>query len=402
MDDVIDLILMKVLDEASLRSLKPKKKCKVIPIKPFKEPPKSAEELEKEKIQKDKIDAMLGVLNKRMCLKSNEDRLEIFQNLQRLDTIMEFYQVCWGGVQGVQKTSEEQKAPKAEEPVIQEVATQGKKKDRKEEEKKTPVEPTTHILDVFKCNKCNHAFEKINLFVKHFIKVHKDVIDANKNSSSFSFSNFWTKMKVRASVKKKENDDEEKKPEVQTAEENQKAQEPPKKPVKELSIIDELTSLKLFEVKKPPHSSLTKKDVTDLEMVCEPQPFIVQRRMYLDERDENEQDDHPTTVSDFFMKNLKPGDFQSSIFFSEGEHSPGDMISKADPEMTDKYQMIPLSEIKLENPFEDLPFTWKYDDYAPEASKALLKDMLKPVMKTQLLAWRQRLKSLHSRLWHLS
>ena len=68
-------------------------------------------------------------------------------------------------------------------------------------EKEEP--PVTHILDVYKCIKYNHAFEKINLFVKHFIKAHKDVINANRNSKSFSFSNFWTKMKVKASAKKK-------------------------------------------------------------------------------------------------------------------------------------------------------------------------------------------------------
>merc|ERR1712142_1237977 len=61
----------------------------------------------------------------------------------------------------------------------------------------------THILDVYKCTKCNHAFEKINLFVKHFIKAHKDVVNANRNSKSFSFSNFWIKMKVKASSSKK-------------------------------------------------------------------------------------------------------------------------------------------------------------------------------------------------------
>lgn len=375
MDDVIDLILIKALEEASVRTFKPKKKCKVIPIKPFKEPPKSAEELEREKIQNDKIDSMLGVLDKRMSLKSNDHRLEIFQNLQRLDTIMEFYQVCQGGVQGVQKTSQEQEAPEAEEPVIKEVPTEAKKKDLKEEEKKTSTEQTTHILDVFKCNKCNHAFEKINLFVKHFIKVHKDVIDANKNSSSFSFSNFWTKMKVRASVKKKDKEDEEKKTEVLKLEENQKIEELPKKPIQELSIIDELTSLKLFKVKKLQHSSLTKKDVTDLEMVCESQPFIVKRRMCMDEGDQIEENHNSISVSDFYNRNLKPEDFQSSIFLSEGEPSIGDVVSKADLEVTDKYQMIPLSEIKLENPFEDLPFTWKYDDYVPEASKTPLRDI---------------------------
>ena len=370
MGDVIDLVLVRVLDETSLRSLKPRKKCKVIPIKPYKEPPKSAEELEQEKIKNEKIDSMLCVLNKRMNLKPNDDRLEIFQHLQRLDTIMEFYQVCRGGVQGVQKHSEDQLESKAEKPTIKEVPP-----DAKEKEEKTPEEPTTHILDVFKCNKCNHAFEKINLFVKHFIKVHKDVIDANKNSSSFSFSNFWTKMKVRASVKKKDKEDEEMKPEVSKTEDARKSEELPKKPEKKLSVIDELISLKLFKVKKSPNPSLKQKDITDLRMECESQPFIVQRRVHLNEDDEIEYDTHAISISDIIHKNLNPKDFQCSVFFAEEEPSTDEIISNAELEVSDKYQMIPLSEIKLENPFEDLPFTWKFDDYVPEVSKAFLSDV---------------------------
>ena len=380
MDDIIDLLLVKVLEEAHLRSLRPKKKCKVRPIKPFKEPSKSVEELEKQKIQNEKIDSMLRVIKKRAGLKPNEDRLEIFQNLQMLDTIMEFYQVCWGGVQGVQKSSDELDALKAKEPELKEFWKEGKKKDVKEEEIKAPTEAVTHILDVFKCNKCNHAFEKINLFVKHFIKVHKDVIDANKNSSSFSFSNFWTKMKVRASVKKKDKEDDEKNCEMSKPEEKPTVKEEPKKHVVELSIIDELIALKLFKMKKPPLTSQIKYDATDtdvdLEMDCESQPFSIQRRIYLDERDAGEDDGYSLSVTDFHIKNRNPGDFQSCIFLSEGEMTSYEMISKAELEVTDKYQMIPLSEIKLENPFEDLPFSWKYEDFVPEVSKSGLEDVV--------------------------
>ena len=258
-------------------------------------------EVEQEKIKNEKIDSMLCVINKRMSLKPNDDRLEIFQHLQRLDTIMEFYQVCRGGVQGVQKYSEVPGEPKAEKPTIKEVPPGAKEK-----EEKTPEEPTTHILDVFKCNKCNHAFEKINLFVKHFIKVHKDVIDANKNSSSFSFSNFWTKMKVRASVKKKDKEDEETKPEVRKTEEAQKSEELPKKPEKELSVIHELISLKLFKVKKSSNPPRNEKDITDLRLECESQPFIVQRRVHLNEEDEIEDETHAISISDIIHKNLNP------------------------------------------------------------------------------------------------
>merc|ERR1712098_334644 len=123
----------------------------------------------------------------------------------------------------------------------------------KEVKEAKPEEPQqeTRILDVFKCNKCNHAFEKINLFVKHFIKVHKDGIEATKNSSSFSFSNYWTKLKVKASVKKKPTDEEtaskaEIKPDVKKDSEITNI-----KPKKIVSVIEELKQLNLFKVHEP-------------------------------------------------------------------------------------------------------------------------------------------------------
>ena len=51
----------KLITESSPNLLKPKKKCKVMPIKPYKEPPKPAEELEQKKVQYEKIDSMLSV-----------------------------------------------------------------------------------------------------------------------------------------------------------------------------------------------------------------------------------------------------------------------------------------------------------------------------------------------------
>ena len=389
MGGFIDLLLEKVIEEVHVRSLRPKKKCKVMQIKPFKGPTKTAEELEREKICNKKIDSMLEVLNRRIKAKDNNERLEIFQNLKKLDTIMEFYQVSQGGIQrsvtGMKddlenevETVEDEPEP---EPEIAEVSsTKSEEKGKNEVEQKPPAEPVTHILDVFKCNKCNHAFEKINLFVKHFIKVHKDVIDANKNSSSFSFSNFWTKMKVRASVKKKNNEDqatEEKKPEEAKpiAHEVKPTTAAPtvKKPKKKLSIIDELESLNIFDFKKPPPPRTDNEFETTLAMSCESEAFTIPRIMNLSEEDVVDSSLEFATVDQLCYQNVDPEDFQSAVYFSE---EAVDVDAEIVPEMSDKYQMIPVSEIKQENPFEDLPFVWKYDDNAQESFTSQLEDVV--------------------------
>ena len=246
-------------------------------------------------------------------------------------------------------------------------------KDVKKDEDKS--EPVTHILDVFKCNKCNHAFEKINLFVKHFIKVHKDVIDANKNSSSFSFSNYWTKMKVRASVKKK-NEEQEANDKQEVDEKEIKKEEIKPKKIKKpkVSLMDELTALKLIEVKKP-KSSVKSESVKDLILECESKPFIIGRKVHLEEDDGSSGSSKSLSVDQFCYQSLPANSFDTNVFIVD-DHGIGKDKEVLNPELTDKYQMIPLSEIKIENPFEDLPFNWKYDDYMPETSPSGLSEVL--------------------------
>ena len=361
MEYLLDHVLDDVMKEVEMNALRPKKKCKMLPVKPFQGFVKTPQQIENEAKMNSKIDQMIDVLNRRLITKPNNERLEIFQNLQKLDIIAEFYQVSEGGVSKstsgfkteLQERPDDDKEDSKADP---EVENDQKESEPGDDESK---EPATHILDVFKCNKCNHAFEKINLFVKHFLKVHKDVIDANKNSSSFSFSNFWTKMKVKAAVKKKQ---EEKQEETKKTDVKTNITKP------KMTLMEELSSLKLFEFRKPLSKAVEVIDRLDLSLTCETERFVFSNKVSGGQETivPTSQQELPSTTmlfNQFCYQDLESEHFASEVFVDDEVVA---VEVEDDPELTNHYQTVPMTEIKTENPFEELPFTWKIDDFVPE------------------------------------
>merc|ERR1719233_2285508 len=113
--DIFEEVLEKVFEqiernlnstEIEVRVKKAKKGCKIMPIRPYKSPvqlfvdtvevealhgpPRSQEEVENQKKAEAKIDTMIQMISSKIKPIPNDVKLEIFQNLQKANTILEF------------------------------------------------------------------------------------------------------------------------------------------------------------------------------------------------------------------------------------------------------------------------------------------------------------------------
>merc|ERR1719233_1201140 len=113
--DIFEEVLEKVFEqiernlkstESEVRVKKAKKGCKIMPIRPYKSPvqpfvdtaavearhrlPRSQEEIENQKKAEAKIDTMIQMISSKIKPIPNDVKLEIFQNLQKANTILEF------------------------------------------------------------------------------------------------------------------------------------------------------------------------------------------------------------------------------------------------------------------------------------------------------------------------
>ena len=359
---ITEQLLSQVVALAEERSSRPRKRCKILPVVPFKGFKKTAADIARENKENEKLDSLIDFLNRKK--KCDEKRLDIFQNFDKIERIMQAFRVAAGG-QSVSPSvggsghsqGQERKTGRKSKPLqlaMGPVVIPTKYKDHVSDEEQEveeieiiktetkvpgPVsndkpgkEAVTHILDVYKCNKCNHAFEKINLFVKHFIKVHKDVIDVNKSSSNFSFSNFWTKMKVKASSKKKN---------------------------EAVDVVDDGLSLESFLNVKKVKVVNDNNNGFDLLMNCSSHPFLVEKKAVRSKQEDDilsstreETKIDPETLC---YLGLAPTEFSTLVCDVEDQETAGEP-QEPEPVLVDKYQMIPLSEIKVENPLEELNF----------------------------------------------
>ena len=166
------------------------------------------------------MDKMISILDTRMPEEPNHEKLEIFQRLRKMETILEYTLSSVGvPLTPLKFKAAKEQGPKKCEPALQLsmgpniTPTKFKSKEQFKQKKavqSAAIETNVNennkdepIISVYKCINCSNAFEKINLFVKHFIQNHKDIINANRNSKNFSFSNYWAKIKVKTNSSKK-------------------------------------------------------------------------------------------------------------------------------------------------------------------------------------------------------
>merc|ERR1719233_1405591 len=456
--DIFEEVLEKMFEQIErhlestgieVRVKKAKKGCKIMPIRPYKSPvqlfvdtvevealhgpPRSQEDIENQKKAEAKIDTMIQMISSKIKPIPNDVKLEIFQNIQKANTILEFntfssgtpltpkkhrqrktvlktkklkpLQHSMGRVLTPKKYKVDKSKKKVKVKAKQVASTDNPRPSAppgppgppgissKNIEANPPLRPpgpsgqfktaevsivddppVTHILDVYKCIKCNHAFEKINLFVKHFIKAHKDVINAKRNSKSFSFSNFWTKMKVKASTKKKLPQPSE--PITIPDDELSKSDIiPPSRAVQPLPTVPfgSRQELRTEETEKEEESDSEEEFVDDgnehdLQMEVEPVISEVECLPKIS-RDKLKPVKH--TKMEFgegLKQTLIPEDSGSFVWDVEdrevSEVEKFKITTKDDDEYVieatpiNKYQTIPTAEIKVENPFEELPFEW--------------------------------------------
>ena len=369
--EIIEELLANVVSLAELKASRPKKRCRILPVVPFKGFKKTPADIARENKENEKLDSLIAFLRRREGDDPRgEERLEIFKQLEQIDEIMEAFRAASGGEsvypsrlesgqkrkfrkskplqlsmgrvvvpttfkevsdeEGVDEIEEIEILPKVETPKNQENSNAGDVGTKK------PVteETLTQILEVYKCNKCNHAFEKINLFVKHFIKVHKDVIDVNKTSANFSFSNFWTKMKVKASSRRR-NDAKRKNVEVAK------------------DLHDGLSIESFLNVKKVRVVNDNIEEL-DLLMNCSSHPFRVEKKSCRTEAQDTVYNRREELTSESLCyQGLAPDQFESLVCDVDPDPERDEEVVEA--VLMDKYQMIPLSDIKIENPFEELP-----------------------------------------------
>merc|ERR1719233_2424455 len=113
--DIFEVVFEKVFEqiernlnstEIEVRVKKAKKGCKIMPIRPYKSPvqpfvdtaaeearhglPRSQEDIENQKKAEAKIDTMIQMISSKIKPIPNDVKLEIFQNIQKANTILEF------------------------------------------------------------------------------------------------------------------------------------------------------------------------------------------------------------------------------------------------------------------------------------------------------------------------
>ena len=307
----------------------------------------SKKEQEAERRAEAKLDKMITIMDHRVPDKPNEEKLEIFQKLSKMAALEEFSLASAGAPltpTKLQATKAVRAAPAPLQRSMGRAVTPTKYRSNStatEPEVEAPVEAVAVVqvdtakseaVNVYKCIKCGQAFEKINLFVKHFIQNHKDIINANRNSKTFSFSNYWSKIKVK----------------------------PNGEEIVPLEAATEKTETKddKKEVKKKLPGV---KEDRDLEMECEsvtsPAPKV--SRKPNSKKPPRKQDMSEEIV-------LEP--IESSTFvFDVG--TVEEVVEEAVP--IDSYQCIPLSEIKVENPLEQLPMFEEQADVLEEQEGGL-------------------------------
>ena len=295
-----------------------------------------------------RMDKMIAILEDRMPVRPNQERLEVFQKLTKMETLLEFNLHSLGGSLTPRKHRSPGRVREYREVAPIQLSmgrnitpSKYKRGEGKGEAKletseasvidgdKAKVKAEAQVINVYKCIKCSNAFEKINLFVKHFIQNHKDIINANRNSKNFSFSNYWSKVKVKANVESKADSG--------TAPEIEKKTE---------SMIDEK---KAADIKTKPAKVLGGED-RDLEMDCETVLTASSkpaRKPPVKKPVRKPQEETDDEVAMY----CRPIEASSCVYDVE---SGEEAVEKV--EALDSYQCIPLEEIKLENPFECLPF----------------------------------------------
>ena len=303
-------------------------------------PPRPLSKEEEEKLEESqrRLDKMIDQLNLTIPDKSNQERLEIFQMLSKAETIVDFQLSASPGLvmtpmKHKEKESERERPRKVLAPLQlgmgrQVTPTKYKGSKNIEEESVSVVKSKEEKSvggNIYTCIKCGQAFEKINLFVKHFIQNHKDVINANRNSKDFSFSNYWTKSKKGVG----KTDEEKKDSEV--------GKKKSKKGGREVSLVG--------------HGG----EEWDLQMDCHPAPLIrpVSKKPVV----KTTSNASSLYGQEYFSQ---PVEASSVVYDVELEEEVvGEQSEEVQVQPIDSFQCIPLSEIKVENPFEELPFNWE-------------------------------------------
>ena len=278
------------------------------------------------------LDKMISQLDMKLPVEPNSEKLEIFQLIRKAETIVEYNLSAAPGFEITpkkhknEKSAGEKQQRRALAPLQlsmgRQITPTKYKGTRREDEPTTPVvkeEKATAGGNVYTCIKCEQAFEKINLFVKHFIQNHKDVINANRNSKNFSFSNYWTKSKKGGGKGEEEKEDAEqgeKSSLVKDGSENANG----------AGNWDLLMDCQIIPNAKPANKRVKKA----------PKTFLLHEE-------------------GFFSQ---PIEASSAVYAVEIDNEEMEQAKEVLP--IDNFQCVPLSEIKQEfNPFEELPFNWE-------------------------------------------
>ena len=280
------------------------------------------------------LDKMISQLNMKLPDQPNQERLEIFQRLGKAETIVEYNLSASQGLVITPKkhkneNSVENRQRTALAPLQLRMGRQMTPTKYKGitsgEDEPAPVAKTKEEKatggNVYTCIKCGQAFEKINLFVKHFIQNHKDVINANRNSKNFSFSNYWTKSKKGGGKREEE--------------EGENPEEGPK--VKDA---------------RDGSSNVDGAGDWDLNMDCQIIPMAKPANKKASARKVAKT--FSLNEGEFFSQ---PIEAFSAVYAVEIGDEEVEQAEEVLP--IDTFQCVPLTEIKLENPFEELPFNWE-------------------------------------------
>merc|ERR1719341_2280285 len=280
------------------------------------------------------LDKMISQLNMKLPDQPNQERLEIFQRLGKAETIVEYNLSASQGLVITPKkhkneNSVENRQRTALAPLQLRMGRQMTPTKYKGitsgEDEPAPVSKTKEEKatggNVYTCIKCAQAFEKINLFVKHFIQNHKDVINANRNSKNFSFSNYWTKSKKGGGKREEE--------------EGENPEEGPK--VKDA---------------RDGSSNVDGAGDWDLNMDCQIIPMAKPANKKASARKVAKT--FSLNEGEFFSQ---PIEAFSAVYAVEIGDEEVEQAEEVLP--IDTFQCVPLTKIKLENPFEELPFNWE-------------------------------------------
>ena len=288
-----------------------------------------------------RLDRMISQLNLRMPDQPNQERLEIFQRLGKAETIVEYgLSVSQGLVITPLKHKNGNLGGKPQRTALAPLQLsmgrqvtptkyKGGSTGREEDPKLAVVvkakEEKASVGNIYTCIKCDQAFEKINLFVKHFIQNHKDVINANRNSKNFSFSNYWTKSKKGGGKIEEEKEE--------GAEEGHKNLNNSKKGDRDGEL------------------SVTGAGDWDLQMECQLIPTAKSANKRANVRKTSK---IPSVHKENFFS--QPVEAFSAVYAVELDEE----VEQAEEVLPiDSFQCVPLKEIKVENPFEELPFNWE-------------------------------------------